>query len=366
MTTIAISKLNRKQNHQKLYLLQVFRGIAALLVVMAHGELIFYENLNKEFLFNLFAFGGSGVDFFFVLSGFIITYIHAQDIGRAAQLKSFILKRFIRIYPIYWLILTSKLIASIIFGYSNTNERSFLEIIQAFLLFPQDRVILSESFLGVSWTLSYELFFYLGFCFLIASKPKLYTPIISLWLLGVFLNFTHLLQLPVDNVLLQFLFSELHFEFILGCLAAYIVRNYQIKKLENLIYIGLVFYTLAAINTNYGFLPISDVIAYGISTTILVIGAFNLEKNHNLIIPPLLLLLGDASYSIYLIHGFVMSNITKITIKLNLLEIVTANEIRLSLFAIFNAVVAVAVGCIIYRLIEKSMLSSLRILLIKL
>jgi peptidoglycan/LPS O-acetylase OafA/YrhL len=350
MKALVISQLSKDTEKQrsKLYLLQVFRGLAALLVVMVHGELIFY------------AFGGSGVDFFFVLSGFIITYIHSKDIGKTQKIKSFILKRFIRIYPLYWLILTSKLIASFGFAYGNTDERSLLEIIKAFSLFPQDRIILSESFLGVSWTLSYELFFYLGFCLLIVFKPKFYLPIIGLWFLGIFLNFTHLIELPANSVIIQFLLSELHLEFLLGCLAAYIVMNYRVEQGIYLIGLGLFFYTLAAINTNFSLFPLSDVIAYGIPATILVIGAVSLETRKKLIIPYLFLLLGDASYSIYLIHGFIINNITKITIKLNLLELATQNAITLSLFSIFNAIVAVACGCLVYLLLEKPIITNLR------
>jgi exopolysaccharide production protein ExoZ len=49
---------------QKLDSLQLIRAIASVLVVLAHGEFIFYLNLDRDFLFDIFAFGGSGLDFF--------------------------------------------------------------------------------------------------------------------------------------------------------------------------------------------------------------------------------------------------------------------------------------------------------------
>ena len=52
--------------HKKLNLLQVYRGIAAILVVMVHLTIKSAENLNQVTFFNLFQAGWSGVDYFFV------------------------------------------------------------------------------------------------------------------------------------------------------------------------------------------------------------------------------------------------------------------------------------------------------------
>ncbi|NEP31589.1 MULTISPECIES: acyltransferase [unclassified Moorena] len=350
---------------KQLKLIQVFRGIAALLVVLVHGDLIFNQNLNRDFLFDIFAFGGSGVDFFFVLSGFIIFYIHKKDIQNPSRLKSFVLKRLVRIYPIYWVVLTGKLIASFMFDYSSTHQGSFGEIIKAFILFPQDREILSSSFIGVSWTLTFEVFFYILFSFLIWVKPKLLVPSITVWILATLLTFFGFISFPEDQATIQLVFNELNLEFILGCLAAYILSRHKINHGLYLICLGCFLYTISAINTNYGLVSVSDVIAFGIPSTILIIGSVSLELSKNIDVNPLLMILGDASYSIYLIHGFVMNNSTKILVNNLGLKIFLANSITLSIFAIFNAVIAVAVGCIVYFYIEKPIISRLRPLLVK-
>lgn len=345
---------------KKLNLIQLFRGIAALLVVLAHGSLIFHENLQRAFLFDIFNFGGSGVDFFFVLSGFIILYVHHHYIGNSSKLKSFLIKRFVRIYPIYWVVLTGKLFASLGLSDSATPMINLIEVVKAYLLFPQDRIILSEYFLGVSWTLTYEVFFYLIFGLLIYLQPKFYLPIIGILLSGVILNFTNIVQVPENSVLLQFLFSPLHIEFILGCLAAYVVTQNKITYGSQLLYLGLFLYTLAAINTNYNLLPVSNVITYGIPATILVIGAVALEISKTVNVPQMLILLGDASYSIYLIHGFVINNLVKVVLNLQIIDFFTQNSLIFSLFAIFNAVMAVIIGCLMYLYLEKPLLSILR------
>ncbi len=59
----------------------------------------------------LFAFGHAGVDFFFVLSGFIILHVHAGDIGRPVRLGHYLQRRFTRVYPFYWVVFLLALLA---------------------------------------------------------------------------------------------------------------------------------------------------------------------------------------------------------------------------------------------------------------
>jgi exopolysaccharide production protein ExoZ len=351
----------KKTGRIKLNFIQVFRGLASLLVVLAHGSLIFHTNLQKSSVFDIFGFGGSGVDFFFVLSGFIIAYVHGKDIGQPTKLKEFLHKRFIRIYPIYWLILTAKLVSSLGSSSIVLKEQGILEFIKAYLLFPQDRNLLSSTFLGVSWTLSYEIFFYLLFCILICLSFIFYAPIITIWIFGVLLNFIGIIKIPESNVVLHFLFNPLNLEFIFGCFAAYLVSQSRFHTTpnlfyRNLLYIGLFLYTLSAVNTYYQIIPISSVIAYGIPSTLMVIGAVSIEMTKVVNFPALLILFGDASYSIYLIHGFVMNNITRIAMKLNAIDFLSSNTFLFSLFALFNAVCAVIVGCFMFLYLEKPLL----------
>ena len=84
--------------------LQVYRGFAAILVVLYHASHNLSGYFNSTALSDFFAFGHAGVSFFFVLSGFIIFEIHRGDIGRPQQVKSYLYKRITRIYPAYWLV----------------------------------------------------------------------------------------------------------------------------------------------------------------------------------------------------------------------------------------------------------------------
>ena len=143
---------------KKLKIIQAFRGIASLGVLLTHCSVIFQNQFDRPFFNNIFAFGGAGVDFFFVLSGFIIFYIHEKDIHKPDRFRSFLLKRLSRVYPLYWFVVGVKLISS--WGLSGFNPAGFdlsWNFLSSIVLLPQKQEFL---ILGVSWTLSFELFFY--------------------------------------------------------------------------------------------------------------------------------------------------------------------------------------------------------------
>src|SRR4051812_32264710 len=95
---------------KKINSLQIYRGIAAILVVLFHATSYSQEKLSHPFLNNIFLFGYTGVDFFFVLSGFIIFYTHSQAISTHQPVTPYLANRLIRIYPIYWFVTLAKLI----------------------------------------------------------------------------------------------------------------------------------------------------------------------------------------------------------------------------------------------------------------
>ena len=85
----------------KLDSIQMLRGIFASIVVLHHitAATIFY--VNNNWMGGIFRVGWFGVDFFFVLSGFIMVFMHKNDLINRTNIRKFYLKRFIRIYPIY-------------------------------------------------------------------------------------------------------------------------------------------------------------------------------------------------------------------------------------------------------------------------
>jgi exopolysaccharide production protein ExoZ len=341
--------------HKKLNLLQVYRGIAAILVVMVHLTIKSGENLNQVPFFNLFGAGWSGVDYFFALSGFIMVYVHGSAIGKKDQLKSFLVKRAVRIYPIYWIVtLIALFLFLVIPGFAHIQDLSWGYVIRSLLLIPQK----DKSILEVAGTLMLEINFYLLFSIAIGLKPKHSVPILSGWLFVTILFYRHIIKLPEDSFLLEIVFGNLNIELVLGCLAAYIVIKYNniISKYRWILFgIANLGYVILLILAAWGNIWIGRIHTFGLLAAVLIIAATSIDLKDSPKIPYVLIFLGDASYSIYLTHLPVITASTKIMQKANLGKYFDA-FFAPALLAVF----AVVFGCIFYSLVEKPLIVFLR------
>src|SRR5438105_10339285 len=84
--------------------LQTGRAVAAWMVVLYHasGSIFTKYFVGERPVGRVFDFGYAGVDFFFVLSGFIMLHVHRDDLGRPKRLGRYLWKRCTRIYLPYW------------------------------------------------------------------------------------------------------------------------------------------------------------------------------------------------------------------------------------------------------------------------
>jgi exopolysaccharide production protein ExoZ len=341
--------------HKKLNLLQVYRGIGALLVVMFHLNDMSKERLQQVTFLNLFEAGWSGVDYFFVLSGFIMVYVHRSAIAKPDQLKSFLVKRAVRIYPIYWIITLLVLFFFLVIpGFANNQDLNIQKIFVSLLLLPQN----DKPILDVGWTLIYELYFYLLFSVAIWFKPKYSVPILSSWLFITMLHYLKVVNFGGEAFLLNIVFGNMNLEFILGCLAGYIVIKFGSKISKNrwilfgaanLGYIALLI-LLAATK-----IEIDRMSTFGVMAALLIIGSASIDLNDSPKVPKILTYLGDASYSIFLLHSPIVSAITKVVQKANL------GKYFDSFFApALVVLITVVLGCLFYSLIEKPLTVYLR------
>ena len=336
--------------HKKLNLLQVYRGIAAVLVVMVHLNNMSVQILHQFIFFNLFKGGWIGVDCFFVLSGFIMVYVHRSAIGKKDQLKAFLVKRAVRIYPIYWIItLTVWCLSLLIRSFTTYNKALGLRhLIGSLLLIPQKE----QPILLVGWTLIYELYFYFLFSIAIWLKPKHSVPILSTWLFVTILHYWNIVTFPDSFVWLDLVFGDMNLEFVLGCMAAYIVIKYnnKIGKYRWILFgianLGFVILFMLLEWKKVGFFE--RIPSLGVVAAMLIIAATSIDLKDSPKIPYLLIFLGEASYSIFLTHYPLIEAITKILQKANL------GKYYDGFFApALLAVFAVVFGCIFYSLIEK-------------
>lgn len=87
--------------------LQAIRAWASIAVMFFHlgGAVASEKYFGVTEARAVLGFGTHGVLVFFVLSGFIIHYVHNKDIGRPHRLGRYLFRRFMRLFPSYWAVL---------------------------------------------------------------------------------------------------------------------------------------------------------------------------------------------------------------------------------------------------------------------
>lgn len=284
-----------------------------------------------------------------------MVYVHRSAIGKKDQLKSFLVKRAVRIYPIYWIItLAVWCLFLVIPSFAHTQDLSLRYLIVSLLLIPQN----DKALLEVAGTLIYELNFYLLFSIAIWLKPKHSVPILSAWLLVTILHYRKIVNFPHNFVLRETVFGVMNLEFVFGCLAAYMVikYNHKVGKYRWILFgIANLGYVILQILASWEIIWVGRIPSFGVLAALLIIAATSIDLKDSPKIPDLLIFLGDASYSIYLTHMPVISAITQILQKANL-EKYYDGFFAPALLAVF----AVVFGCIFYSLIEKPLTVYLR------
>ncbi len=159
--------------------LEAARGIAAVLVVLYHATQ-FVEMTGASPLGGVFHFGFAGVDFFFVLSGFVIAHVHGKDIGHPAALGHYAWRRFARVFPPYWTATLIVLPLALFIPISAPAPLTAAYLLHTFFLLP----MAGFPLIPPGWTLALELFFYCLFALLIVNR-RLGAGVIALWALAI-------------------------------------------------------------------------------------------------------------------------------------------------------------------------------------
>jgi exopolysaccharide production protein ExoZ len=331
--------------------LQVMRALAATFVMMYHGMHMLHRDTGFWFLNKAMVVGYSGVDIFFVISGFIILY--TSDFG-IFKMAKFLKKRFIRIFPIYWVVNILLLIAYFISPSPDQLFKGKLDVILgSLLLLPQQQYII-----GISWTLSYELIFYLIFAITFNVSKKFLFIFLSIW--TVIILTTYGLHVKSQYTIIDTLLNPVVIEFILGCFLAYLYKRYPyVKGWYLFLIVGAVGYLVnwniyytARLKDDTAFISyISRLYLFGLPVTVFIFGLLYVKRGY----PRLLVYLGDASYSLYLIHGTVISALLKLAEKFELRPLLSNNLGACVMFAI-----TISVAMLFYTYVEKPLIAQIR------
>jgi exopolysaccharide production protein ExoZ len=303
---------NTNQPPRKLQGLQVLRGIAALLVVWCHlkynlgvpaGNFSNVSSLVTDL-------GAIGVDIFFVISGFVIA-MTATNMGN--NWRTFFALRLARIVPLYFT-LSTIMVIGVKFSSALKNPKepfSFLNIFDTYAFIPLfDTGHFTGPVLANGWTLCFEMWFYIcfAFCMKFAGGVRAGQLLPFFMAAGVAV----LVAFFPDKgwSLPKFLFNPMTLEFCAGCILYHARNHIRTPGLCAMLFVLPILLYFANKTEFLGvhwdilndtMLGIRRAIIWGGCAVCLVGVMTQIDLNYSWQWPKSLLLLGDASYSIYLI-----------------------------------------------------------------
>lgn len=331
--------------------LQVMRGIAAVAVAFYHVYIILMQpEYGAQVVFQSVArHGFLGVSFFFVLSGFTIALAHHKDIGRPHAISKYFKRRFLRVYPVYWVYLTGFIAAAAVgLGHPDFSWAP-LNLVSAYMLVPLDEAMTLP--LKVAWTLVYEIRFYVLFALFILAAH------FAAMLFG-FWAITIVALLVTGNSPEHGIFSVWNLYFIAGLVAYFWLYRLPWFMGYLLLFAGVSSASIYVLQSPE-VTRISDLSnqsqwlqIFLIATFVfIVVGAALLEKRYGVKYPRPLLWLGEASYSIYLVHSAAISVFMIIIAKSGL-----SGWFPVELTFLIAFCFSVSAGAIAYVVIERPLL----------
>lgn len=297
---------------RKLDGLQAGRAFAAWGVALFHANIFVVPDvygLNQEAA-RVFGIGRAGVEFFFVLSGFILYFIHKKDFDLPASLPRYTKRRLLRIYPIYWIILFTLYAAYAVapsLG-NHGNARDGLYLLLSPLLVPTP----GKPVLPVAWTLQHEMFFYVVFGLLI-WRFRLGVAAFVVWMAAC-LAFPPTTQTAFP---LSFFLSPLNLLFLIGIGSAAVVDKVGEKTSALLFVAGVAIFLCTGYGEVSGWFVgqpngLLQTMLYGVGASGAIIGlAKGVVRT-----PQTIVLIGDASYVFYLVHGPAISLFDKVVVRM--------------------------------------------------
>lgn len=292
--------------------LDSFRGLFAFVVAVYH-----YKSAGPIGSLPLIQKGPHFVDFFFVLSGFII-YHNYSDLTKGAAQANFIKNRLLRLYPLHFFMLIVFLLMEctkfILYNYgifkSPVFEKNNVTSFVVNVLFLQSFNITPLSWNYPSWSISAEIVVYVVFCFSIVYIKKFNSTYRSMMFLGISILSITAIRLIFNsfNIELTDNYSMLRcmFGFFIGCFTYELYCGLQNYSKSTAQFTFLEILTLSASVCATMYLPesLNFTLPAFYAITILCF-AFEKGAMSQWLTNKLLLSLGTLSYSIYMTHAAV-------------------------------------------------------------
>jgi peptidoglycan/LPS O-acetylase OafA/YrhL len=351
---------------ERLLMVQVLRGVAALLVLLGHtqSELIRVAAEQGAALRRWPLPGGFGVDLFFCISGLIMVLASQPLYGQPGAATAFLRRRALRLVPLYWLA-TGLCVLTLLLGRHGLAQTTWTELLTSLLFVPYPvygDAAQPYPLLTLGWSLNYEVLFYGLFAVFIALPPRravawTVAALAALVLAGAFIS--------PDRVALHFWTRPILLEFGLGCVIGLWWLRRSCAPTPSLLVmaaaaLGVLLLDplgLAVKPTGAASTPndLVRVLGWGLPAAVLLTAAVSLEGRVHGVALRGMSRLGDWSYSLYLMHPFALLSATKAWQRLGLHEHLPWSA--LAALMLGGSLLLAAAG---YHLIERPLLRRLR------
>ncbi|MCF2445225.1 acyltransferase [Dyadobacter sp. CY345] len=315
----------------RIEIIQVLRGVAVIMVMIFHLKEMMKPNdhFKKELDF-LFASGPAGVDLFFIISGFIMVYITRKSAGGLAHSMDFLVKRIIRVWPLY--IIATLSYTLILFRYTIPSE-VIPQVMKSMFFIPLSHTnppFFGYAFLPVGWSLVYEMYFYLIIAISILSgryRWISFTCLIILTLILVpfangVLNTDSIRSFDYGFVILNLITNPIIWDFVYGVIIGILYISPSFSPIFYFIFskniVVAVVVTLSVWQYLSGFYGGHGPLNWGFGMGLLCLALIFHTPKESVQYPEWLIHLGNMSYSIYLWHIPVAGLITYLFNKISL------------------------------------------------
>jgi peptidoglycan/LPS O-acetylase OafA/YrhL len=280
--------------------LDCLRGIAAIFVVIFHFTL----GQPNLYLHSIFKLGCTGVELFFMISGFVIFL----TIEKTTSYKDFLLSRFARLYPAYWVCVSLTSLAIILWSITAKtpitfpNFKDYMANLTMFQYYFQ-----VKNIDGSYWTLIIELLFYLFILIIYLLKKLPQIEIISLFIVLICLVYGTILKSVSPDIYNQFGYLPIisYFPLFIAGIVFYKIKFYKINIYRCLL-LMLCFITQIVLFDSTGKIVFISKIGYVAMISIFFVIFFLYCFNRlQFIVNDVLQFTGKISYSLYLIHDFI-------------------------------------------------------------
>ena len=350
---------------KKFLSLETYRAFAALMIAAIHFD------VNSPLVNHSFA-NGYFVHFFFCLSGFVIYFNYKDRIKSLENIKFFIKKRFLRLYPLHLFFLVLFLFIEVAkyillneYNFSMNSEPFTKNNFQSFFanIFLLQTFLYDYTFNTPSWSISAEFYTYIIFAILIIFRFNMAINLFIILLISLIRLNDQLSYGASHSGYRSFL--DCVYSFYWGILFCHLYIICHKKKLynslKNIISFFLLIITYFAITK----LRNDNLLTLPIIFSLLIFFSCDLNKKTYLgkvLCNRFCVYLGNISYSIYMSHLFVfwsINNILRFFVKIDTyvdddkIVRLDLNLMEANIMVLIYYIITILVSAILYKNVEK-------------